>query len=313
MQAVTADVQPALRCPACSATAAAPSPNAPRDFEYAVTPSRPLGFLRCAECESERLDPLPSEEELLGFYPAGYHAYNDDHGWLATRLVALRARRRARYYAALVGGARGAVFDVGAGDCRHFLELARHHPFDFAGVELNPAMAAQARERGYDVTGGTLERMDLTRHVGRYDIVSMNHVLEHVLDPGEVLRRTHRLLKPGGHVVGQLPTRTSWEADTFGGRWAGYHYPRHVHVFSRAGLIALLRTSGFEAVRISSAPHIQIALSLQNVLVERGLGGRLRFGRAWYFPLLMLACLPLEVAIAACNRSGVIDFEARRA
>src|SRR6185369_5691375 len=107
----------------------------------------------------------------------------------------------------------------------------------FAGVEINPEMAERARAHGYDVETGTLERMDLTRHTGRYDIVSMNHVLEHVNDPREVVRRTHSLLKPGGWVVGQLPTKSSWEYRAFRGRWAGYHYPRHLQIFTREALV----------------------------------------------------------------------------
>ena len=91
---------------------------------------------------------------------------------------------------------------------RRFDELGRIG-FSFAGVEINPQMAARARERGYDVESGTLEAMDIERHVGRYDVVSMNHVLEHVEDPGEVLRRSFRLLKPGGWLIGQIPTVTS--------------------------------------------------------------------------------------------------------
>lgn len=284
----------------------------PEDYEYGVTPSRPFAFARCLHCGSERLAPTPSEAELLSFYPSGYHAYNDDHGAVATLLVGIRARLRARAYAALVGGRPAALYDVGAGDCRHFTELLRYHPFSCAGIEINPHMAELGRARGFDVETGTLEHADLARHVGRYDIVSMNHVLEHVVDPVEVTRRAFDLLRPGGHLVGQLPTNSSWEARGFGRYWAGYHFPRHLHVFSRPGLTQLLRRAGFTDVRIRSTPHIQIPLSLQNALVGRGWDLRLRFGRGRFFGPLLLASLPLEVLQAACGRSGVVDFQATR-
>jgi SAM-dependent methyltransferase len=248
----------------------------------------------------------------VSFYPGGYHAYNDDHGAIASTLVALRAGMRARYYRKLLGGRAGRVFDVGAGDCRHFEEIGRRGEFVFAGVEINPRMATDARARGYDVDEGTLERMDLTRHEGRYDIVSMNHVLEHVSDPVEVVRRAYRLLRPNGWLVGELPTNTSWEHAVFGSMWAGYHFPRHLQVFSRPGLTALLARVGFAAVRLRSTPHCQIALSIQNTLIARGYRSRLRFGRAPWFGALLAATLPFEVAAAVCGRSGVIDFEAQR-
>lgn len=300
------------RCAACGSSEILPFASAPADYEYAVTPARHFVFPRCVACGSERLEPTPSEAELLSFYPPGYHAYNDDHGGVATLLVGIRARLRARAYAALVGGRPGALYDVGAGDCRHFTELLRYHPFSCAGIEINPRMAEQGRARGFDVDTGTLERADLSRHLGRYDIVSMNHVLEHVIDPAEVVRRSFQLLRPGGHLVGQLPTNSSWESRWFGRYWAGYHFPRHLHVFSRRGLAQLLRRAGFTDIRIRSTPHIQIPLSLQNVVVGRGWNVQPRFGRAWFFGPLLLACLPLEVVQALCGRSGVVDFEATR-
>ncbi|MGH7786540.1 MAG: class I SAM-dependent methyltransferase [Candidatus Binatia bacterium] len=299
-------------CAACRAAEMVRSADAVADYEYGITPTRPFAFSRCIQCGSERLDPTPSEAELLSFYPPGYHAYNDDHGGVASVLVGLRARLRARAYAALVGGKPGALYDVGAGDCRHFTELLRYHPFSCAGVEINPRMAERGRARGFDVDTGTLEATDLSRHIGKYDIVSMNHVLEHVIDPSEVVGRAFQLLRPGGHLVGQIPTNTSWEFRQFGRYWAGYHFPRHLHVFSRPGLLRLLMRAGFTTVRIRSTPHVQIALSIQNLLVARGWNARLRFGRAWFFGPLLFASLPFEIIQALCGRSGVIDFEATR-
>lgn len=285
---------------------------APVDWEYGVIPERPFRVLACGGCASEWLDPRPTETEIVRFYPSDYHAYNDDHGFVASALVWLRGRLRSRYYRGLLGGSTGRIFDVGAGDCRHFDEVGRGANFTFAGVEINPAMASEARRRGYDVETGTLEELDLGRHEGRYDLVSMNHVLEHVVDPLEVVRRARRLLRPGGWLVGELPTISSWEHAIFGPTWAGYHYPRHLQMFSTSGLEALFAKVGLEAVRCRATPHAQIALSLQNVLVARGARPNLRFGRARWFGVLLAAALPIEVAAAAFRRSGVIDFEARR-
>jgi hypothetical protein len=120
------------------------------------------------------------------------------------------------------------------------------------------------------------------------------------------------MLEPRGWLVGQLPTTSSWEHALFGTAWAGYHYPRHLQVFSREGLAQLLTRTGFVDVRLRSTPHIQSALSLQNAVVRRGWRPRLRFGRAPWFGPLMLGCLPFELFAALCGRSGVIDFTARR-
>src|SRR5262245_55654671 len=237
-------------CPICGSRRTEFACSDVEDFEYFVKPPRPLALRRCLACECEYLHPRPTGDELPGFYPPDYHAYNEDHGVVASILVSMRARFRGRYYRGLLAGRPGRLFDVGAGDCRHFDELRRYCDIECAGVEIQPEVAARGRARGYVIVDGMLETMSLTGHEGRYDIVSMNHVIEHVIDPAAMLHQARRLLRPGGHVVGQLPTRSSWEARLFGRRWGGYHYPRHLQAFSRSGLQRLLESVGFDAVRV---------------------------------------------------------------
>lgn len=306
------EVAAAWQCGSCGGKDSRIGLADPVDYEYGVLPNRSFRFLQCATCGSEWLEPRPTEAELVSFYPDGYHAYGDDHGRFASLLVAMRARLRARLYGSRLPATGGWVFDVGAGDCRHFVELRRFLQFECAGVEINPAMAERARKGGYDVETGTLEGMDLGRHVGRYHIVSMNHVLEHVIDPADVLRRALTLLRPGGTLIGQIPTCSTWEHKVFGRTWAGYHYPRHLQIFSRSGLTRLVESTGFVNVRIKSTPHAQTALSVQNWLISRGARPRLRFGRAPFFSALLVCSLPIEILAACTDRSGVVDFEAER-
>lgn len=302
----------AERCVVCESTEVQTSVSDPIDYEYGVVPDRRFEYLRCELCGSEWLEPRPTDADLASFYPDDYHAYSDDHGIVASLLVSMRAVMRGRKYRSMLRDGKGALFDVGAGDSRHFRELARYADFEFAGVEIQPDVAARGREAGYDITTGTLEAMDVTPHANRYDIVSMNHVIEHVVDPREVMRRTHGMLRPGGWVIGQLPTNAGWESTVFGSTWAGYHYPRHTQVFSRRGLRRLLERVGFEDVKIQSAPHCQIAISVQNALIEWGWKPKMKFGRSPIYGVLLVLSLPLEILAAVCNRSGIINFTARK-
>jgi SAM-dependent methyltransferase len=267
-------------------------------------------YLGCAQCGSEYLDPRPSAAMLPGFYPPDYHAYNEDHGTVAGALVSMRARVRGRQYRGLCGGSAGRLFDVGTGDCRHFEDLRRYGDFECSGVEINPDMAARARELGYDVATGTLEEFDCAGRAGAFDLVSMNHVLEHVVEPAVVLRKAWELLRPGGSILGQLPRSDSWEHVLFGREWAGYHYPRHLQAFTQDALADALRRAGFKRVRVASAPHLQSAISVQNLLVSRGYRGRLRHGKCRFYSLLLLGVVPFEFVALAARRSGIMNFQA---
>ena len=283
-----------------------------RDLEYSVTPPRPFAELRCDSCGSQFLGPRPTEAELPPFYPSDYHAYNENHGALQKQLVKYRARSRAKFYGTLMTERPGRLFDVGAGDCRHFDALRQDLDVECAGIEIQPDVVAKGRALGYDIIEGTLEQADLTEYSGRYDVVSMNHILEHVVEPRTMLERSFDLLRPGGHVIGQLPTVDSWEASIFGRNWGGYHYPRHLQIPSKAGLAKLLEDVGFRDVVIRTAPHIQTTISLQNSLVRKGWHPKMEYGKTPAYTALLVAALPFETVAWIADRGGIIDFRATK-
>ena len=287
-----------------SAARIAPGCTGPMSSIWNISSSRPAtSSCRSAEPAGPSFSlRVPLESELPPFYPSDYHAYNENHSGVARMLVQFRARSRARFYGRLIQRRPGRIFDVGTGDCRHFDELRRFLDLECAGIEIQPDVAAKGRARGYDVLEGTLETADLSDHVGRYDIVSMNHILEHVVHPHTMLERAHDLLRPGGHIIGQLPTVSSWENKVFGHNWGGYHYPRHLQIPSKAGLSGLLEDVGFSSVKIRSAPHIQTTISLQNTLVRRGWRPPMHNGKTPAYGALLVAALPYEIGGVAVRR-----------
>jgi SAM-dependent methyltransferase len=299
-------------CPICGSERTQVYRTDVRDLEYFVEPPRTFAVQRCSSCGSQSLAPRPTEAELPPFYPADYHAYNENHSGLARYLVRARARSRAKFYGSLIEQRPGHQFDVGSGDCRHFDELRKYIDIECAGIEIQPEIAAKGRAKGYDIVEGTLETSDLTGHFGTYDVVSMNHVLEHVVEPRTMLERSFELLKPGGHLVGQLPTVSSWEAQIFGRNWGGYHFPRHLQIPSRAGLAALLADVGFRDVHIRTAPHIQTTTSMQNTLIRWGWRPTMRYGKTPAHAVLMALSLPFESVAWLFDRGGIIDFRAHR-
>ena len=302
----------AVTCPICGSDRTRLHRTDVTDLEYFVETPRTFTIQRCDACASEFLNPRPTEAELPPFYPSDYHAYNENHGSLARLLVEVRARARARYYGRLITNRPGRLFDVGTGDCRHFDELRRFLDLESAGIEIQPEIAAKGRARGYDVLEGTLETADLSGHVGIYDVVSMNHILEHVIYPRIMLERAYDLLRPGGSVIGQLPTVSSWDLKIFGRNWGGYHFPRHLQIPSRPGLSQLLGDVGFDHVKIKTAPHILTTISLQNTLVRWGWRPRMHYGKTPIYAGLLLASLPYESVAWLGDEGGIIDFEARK-
>lgn len=301
------------QCAICGGGHIQPIEKQPIDSEYGIQPERRLRVVQCRDCGSRFVYPRPTVEELISFYPLHYHAYNEDHGWIARSLVAMRAKSRAKALAGLTDHRPIRLFDVGTGDCRHFEEMSRYGEFQFAGVEMKPEMVKAARARGYRVESGTLEELDITPYQNSFDIVTLYQLVEHVLEPQLLFRKAFQLLRPGGAVLGQLPCMDSFERKIFRRYWAGYHYPRHLQMFTQKGLNLLVERAGFRQVAITSALHLQAGLSLQNFLIERlGYRPRMSFGKSPIYSLLLLIASPFCLFEYLCGRGGMMNFKAKK-
>ena len=73
------------------------------------------------------------------------------------------------------------------------------------GIELDPVAAERAKRRYHTVLIGDV--MDCLTHIpeGVFDVVICNDVLEHLVQPGEVLQRLQTKLAPNGCVIGSIP------------------------------------------------------------------------------------------------------------
>ena len=56
--------------------------------------------------------------------------------------------------------------------------------------------------------------------------ITMFHVLEHLYEPASYLDAAHKLLRPDGRLVVQVPNAACWQFLLFGERWNGIDVPR---------------------------------------------------------------------------------------
>jgi SAM-dependent methyltransferase len=141
---------------------------------------------------------------------------------------------------------RGRLLEVGC-SVGLFLATARDAGWDTAGVEILPEPAEAARaDRGLDVHTGDL--IEARFPDAAFDIVYSNEVIEHVVDPLELMREVARVLRPGGLAVIRTGNARSWSARLRGKGWQYYHFGGHDHIrywSPRAGR-ALAEATGFE-------------------------------------------------------------------
>ncbi|HEX4349274.1 MAG TPA: class I SAM-dependent methyltransferase, partial [Verrucomicrobiae bacterium] len=82
-----------------------------------------------------------------------------------------------------------------------------------------------------------------------FDAITMTHVIEHLHDPMDTLRRCWKLLKPGGQITVTTPNLNSRGHQIFGADWLALDPPRHLILFTEASLRMAMENCGFAVSR----------------------------------------------------------------
>jgi hypothetical protein len=182
------------------------------------------------------------------------------------------------------------------------------------------AVAVATEEYGLEVRQG---------HVGsdvwqgrKFHIITMFHVLEHLLDPLAALLWAKGLLEPGGSMILQIPNAGSIQSGVFGTRWYGLDVPRHIINFTEMSLECLLQQAGLgmcRRARFSLRDNpASLASSVAPGLDPIGRRGR-RSGAGLseaFLKLLYLglfgASIPFALVEALIGQGGTIWVEAKR-
>ena len=136
------------------------------------------------------------------------------------------------------------LLDVGSG-LGVFPWAVKHAGWTCTALDPDPRAVGQIQENvGVDTVCGDFMTV---ASPGRYDIVTLNKVLEHVPDPIAMLRRAHECLAPGGVVYIEVP---DGETASLEGPGREEFFIEHLHVFSLVSLAMMANRAGFEPLLV---------------------------------------------------------------
>lgn len=213
----------------------------------------------CSNCGFCLTNPRPSTEAIGRYYEATNYISHGGRGrglqealYRQARQWAVKAKHRliSRYFR------HGNVLDLGCGT-GEFLGHLKAHGYLCTGVE--PSL--RAREQA--IRNHALEVLPDIANVPaleQFHIITLWHVLEHVHDPKEELRRIHARICSGGVIIIAVPDRDSWDAQFYRAHWAAYDVPRHLSHFRRQDVRRLLSEQGFDLLAVKGmwfdAPYV---------------------------------------------------------
>lgn len=219
-------------------------------------PGITTSILQCRVCALIYADPMPIPETLEQHYditPETYWATPDvesaspDYSE-TIRTFARLSQRTPHTCSAL---------DIGAGLGKAMVAFARAG-FDVFGIEPSPSFHRAAIERSGiredRLSLASVERADFPP--ASFDFINLSAVLEHVMDPADVLERTARWLKPHGLMHVEVPSSKFLLSRLVGlfYRLTGANYvintcpmhaPFHLYEFGLESFVRLGRRTGY--------------------------------------------------------------------
>jgi SAM-dependent methyltransferase len=198
----------------------------------------------CNQCGFRFTNPRPDSASIGAYYQsADYVSHNDSGGGLINKVYRLVRQYTLQQKLKLINSLQtkpGKVLDVGCGTGL-FLETCQKGGWSINGVEpdANARTVATSRLK-------IQIKADIDQVVdGEFDLLTMWHVLEHVPDLTETLKKLRGRVRVGGTLLIAVPNSDSLDAHHFQNYWAAYDVPRHLSHFTPPTLKKLVNEGGF--------------------------------------------------------------------
>ncbi len=219
-----------------------------------VTRAKNYDIVACTLCGFRHVVPLPNPAQMMREYRDTYYVNEkptflthagEDQDW-----AELAQRDRLEIFERLVPRERRRLLDIGSGP-GFFLRTAKERGWRVLGIEPSKQAAKHAREMGIEVVEGFFDA-DTAEGLGRFDVVHLNNVLEHVANPIELIAVARDLLADSGVLCINVPNDfTAFQEAARTARGIKQWWvapPHHLNYFDFDSLSRLVERLGF-AVR----------------------------------------------------------------
>ena len=168
------------------------------------------------------------------------------------------------------------LLDIGCGT-GDFLTVAQQNNWTVKGVEPSEKARTIALEKKVII------KEDLNKIIDeKFDVITLWHVLEHVENLEEYIKKIKELLSDNGTLIVAVPNFKSYDAQYYKNYWAAYDVPRHLWHFSKTSITKIFYSYDFSVEKILPMKFDSFYVSM---LSEKYKTGKINYFKAFYIGL----------------------------
>lgn len=214
--------------------------------------------VRCIRCGHVQISPIPSPEEEKKFYDLNKQPKNVG---IKISIDSLKGRQRYDIIrrANFVSGRTkpgSSILDVGS-SYGFFLDEMRNRGYKANGIEISK----ERLEISKKVTRAKVFKINLLENsvnIGKYDVITISHILEHVSLPIKLCYILKYYLKSGGCVIAEVPNLDDPMLLASKGYKSFWWQRAHISYFSQNTLLRVFREAGYKNIKITGVQRYGI-------------------------------------------------------
>lgn len=209
-------------------------------------------IMKCKSCNFQFTNPRPTLDEIDKYYHSEEYISHSDKSnsiiniiYKLARKFALRSKRK--LINKIAKQKKGRLLDYGCGT-GYFLQEMKKDGWKIAGVEPNDQARAISNHLNNQSVVRNLSELKMKNQ--KFNIITLWHVLEHIHDLNDMIKKLKDILKEKGKIIIAVPNIDSYDQQLFGEHWAAYDVPRHLYHFDQDTMKTLMLKHGLRIKKV---------------------------------------------------------------
>ena len=197
-------------------------------------------YRECIECSLIFLSNIP--ENLEDYY-------QDDYFEIPSKEKLIKIASKIEYQIEMIKTftSKGRLLDIGSA-FGAFAFAAKDSGFIVDSIEMNELCCKYLSEEvKVNVYQGD-KPQEIIRDLGFYDVITLWHNIEHLIEPWSVLKEVAAKISPGGIILVATPSPNSFAFKLLGSLWPHIDAPRHINLIPEKLLTEYIESYGFQRV-----------------------------------------------------------------